>query len=349
MKKLSYLLIATIFFASCKKEEKQEEGNTPTVTASGIYVLNEGSFMNNNASISYINSNDEVALDAFANANNGVGLGDVLQSMVIYNNQAFAVLNNSGKVEVFDAKTFASITTMNNIDYPRYIVEGGNGKLYLSAGAFAGEVLVIDPNTYSVVNSIAVGNGPEQMVVSNGKLFVCNSGGFDEDNTVSIIDLGTESVLQTVTVGDRPVDIDADANGNIWVMCQGKTVYNVDWTQIIEETPGRLVRILGSTLAVSGNETIGAIGDHPSKLEVEGNTIYYVNENVYRLEIGTELPGTIIRSGDVGALGSNPDGSLWIANVSDYVNPSTVYRLNSDGEEQGSFTTGIATNGFYFK
>ena len=44
-----------------------------------------------------------------------------------------------------------------------------------------------------------------------------------------------------LTVGDRPIDIDVDAAGNIWVMCQGKTVYNEDYTEIIEETQGRLV------------------------------------------------------------------------------------------------------------
>ncbi|MEZ4800660.1 MAG: hypothetical protein R2809_12980 [Flavobacteriales bacterium] len=297
MRKLGYILLAAVIFTSCKKDEKQEETNTPVVTESGVYVLNEGSFMNNNASISYINSNDEVSLDPFSNANNGIGLGDVLQSMVIFNNEAYAVLNNSGKVEVFDAKTFASITTIESVNYPRYIVDGGNGKLYLTTGAFAGEVLVIDPNTHSVVNSIAVGNGPEQLIVSNGKLFVCNSGGFDEDNTVSVIDLNTEAVIETLTVGDRPVDIDVDASGNVWVMCQGKTVYNEDWSAIIEETPGRLVRILGSSLTVSGNETIGVVGDHPSKLEVEGNTIYYVNNNVYKLSIGSELPGALFRAG----------------------------------------------------
>lgn len=349
MKKLGYILLAAVIFTSCKKDEQQEETNTPVVTEAGVYVLNEGSFMNNNASISYINSNDEVSLDPFSNANNGIGLGDVLQSMVIFNNEAYTVLNNSGKVEVFDAKTFASITTIESVNYPRYIVDGGNGKLYLTTGAFGGEVLVIDPNTHSVVNSIAVGNGPEQLIVSNGKLFVCNSGGFDEDNTVSVIDLNTEAVIETLTVGDRPVDIDVDASGNVWVMCQGKTVYNEDWSAIIEETPGRLVRILGSSLTVSGNETIGVVGDHPSKLEVEGNTIYYVNNNVYKLSIGSELPGALFRAGDVGAIGVGNDGKLWVANVSDFVSPSTVYRLNESGGVEVSFATGIATNGFYFK
>ncbi|MEZ4800661.1 MAG: hypothetical protein R2809_12985 [Flavobacteriales bacterium] len=48
-------------------------------------------------------------------------------------------------------------------------------------------------------------------------------------------------------------------------------------------------------------------------------------------------------------MGVGIDGKLWVASVSDFVSPSTVYRLNESGGVEVSFTTGIATNSFYFK
>jgi YVTN family beta-propeller protein len=350
MRKLLVLGFAVFALASCKKDEKEEVVETPTVTAEGIYVLNEGNFLANNASISYINSNNELSVDPFFDKN-GVALGDVLQSFVAYDGKGFAVLNNSGKVEVFSLSDFSSVGTISAVSYPRYIVNGGNGKLYLSSGSMAGQVLVIDPSTLIVENTITVGNGPERMLVRNGKLFVCNSGGFAQDNTVSVIDLATNTVTNTITVGDRPIDIDVDAAGNIWVMCQGKTVYNEDYTEIIEETQGRLVRINATTLAVTGNETVGTVGQHPSILEIsaDGSTLFYVNGNVYAFSTTTaDLPGTVWMSGNVGSLDIRSNGEVWTSSVSNYIDPSIVSRYSNTGELLNQFTVGMGTNGVVF-
>lgn len=351
MKKLFYFLSVSILLFACKKDEESAPvQSVPEQTSFGFYVLNEGNFMANNASISYINASFEVSLDPYFDAN-GVSLGDVLQSFTTYENKGFAVLNNSNKIEVFDLATWENLATISGITYPRHILNGGNGKLYVTAGAMSGQVFVIDANSYTILGQINVGNGPERMTLRNNKLYVCNSGGWLEDNTVSVIDLTSNTVLTTIAVGDRPVDIDHDASGNVWVMCQGKTVWNNDFTQIIEETPGRLVAIDISSDEVVLNEVISAIGEHPSVLEIadNSNTVYYINNEVFQYNtLSGELPGTSVLNGNFNTLNIRSNGELWLTSVSDFVNPSTVFRYSSSFELLNEFTVGMGTNAVVF-
>ena len=350
MKRVIALSILVGMMTSCKKDKNEETVTPPAVTEGSVYVLNEGNFMGNNASITFIDGSGTVTADPYFDAN-GVSLGDVLQSMVISNDKVFAVLNNSNKVEVFNVSNFANVGTISSVDYPRYIVDGGNGKLYLSSGSMAGNVIVINPSTMSIEATIPVGNGPDRMLVENGKLFVCNSGGWSTDNTVSVIDLNTNAVVETITVGDRPADIAADETGDIWVLCSGETLYDENWN-VIGDSDAKLVAIDGTSMDVSGTETVGVNGDHPKLLEIgaDGSTIYYINENVYALNINDgEMPGDVFITGDFNSLDARSNGEIWLSSVSDFVNASSIYRYSSSGVLQNTYTAGIGSNGVYFK
>lgn len=351
MKKLIYLLIISIAIVSCKKDdETKSDAVIPEQTSFGFYVLNEGNFLANNASISYINANYELSLDPYYDANQ-VGIGDVLQSFTTFENKGFAVLNNSNTIEVFDLGSWQNIATITGITYPRHIVNVGNGKLFVSAGAMSGSVYVIDAVSHAILGNIAVGNGPERMLIHENKLFVCNSGGWIEDNTLSVIDLSTNQVTQTITVGDRPMDIDLDAYGNVWVLCQGKTVWNDDYTQIIDETPARFVQIAPLSGNLLAEHIVGVIGDHPSVMEIpqSSNTIYYINDALYRYEPNVQtLPGTLFIDQAFNSLDIRNNGELWLTSISDFVNPSRVYRYNTSGEMLHEFTVGMGANGVVF-
>jgi len=322
MKRVIVLSVFVGLMSSCRKDKNEETTTPPVVTEGSVYVMNEGNFMGNNASITFINGSGEVANDPYFDAN-GVSLGDVLQSMVISNEKVFAVLNNSNKVEVFNVSSFTNVGTISPVDYPNMSIEA----------------------------TIPVGNGPDRMLVENGKLFVCNSGGWSTDNTVSVIDLNTNAVVETITVSDRPADIAADGTGDIWVLCSGETLYDENWN-VIGDSDAKLAVIDGTTLDVDGSETVGVNGDHPRLLEIgaDGSTIYYINENLYSLNINDgELPGDVFISGDFNSLDARNNGEIWLSSVTDFVNASSIYRYSSSGVLQNTYTAGIGANGVYFK
>ena len=74
---------------------------------------------------------------------------------------------------------------------------------------------------------VKVGRNPEQLAVSSNKLFVSNSGGMDYstevgyDKTVSVVDLSTFTEIKKLDVVLNPTRIQADEQGNVYVVSMG--------------------------------------------------------------------------------------------------------------------------------
>jgi len=348
MKRLFYVIALSAVLFSCKKDEEPTPvtPTTPTDYTHGTFTVNEGGFGNNNGGISYINASGTVVADLYFDVN-GVGLGDVMQSFTVIGTKGYAVVNNSQKVEVFDIRTFQHSATISSISYPRHLLAVSSNTAYLTNGSMAGDVQVIDLSTNTVSTTIAVGNGPEKMVTNGTHVFVCNSGGWDLDNTVSVIEIATNTVVETITVGDRPMDAAIDADGDVWVICSG----NASW-MTGGETAAALYKIDGTTFDIVSNQTVGTLGQHPQHIEVSpsGSTIYYENEGVFAFEAnGGTLPGNEIVTDARASIHVHPaTGEIWCAGVSDFVNPSVVYKYSTTGTQEASYTTSLGTNAVVF-
>ncbi|MFN0031284.1 MAG: DUF5074 domain-containing protein [Flavobacteriales bacterium] len=339
--------IATMALASCGKETP-----APGTTnySHGRFITNEGNFGSSNATITYIADDGTVINDVYFLENN-LELGDVLQSFTVIGDKGYAVLNNSQKVVVVTIADMKHAATITGLDYPRYVLDGGNGKAYLTDGAMNGYVRVIDLATNSIAESIAVGNGPEKMILDGNLLYVCNSGGWNIDNTVSVIDITTNTLVQTIAVSDRPQDIVHSSDGDVWVLCSGETLYDVDWN-IVGHTDAKIFRINSDTYLVEDEQSIGANGDHPRQLEVspDGGMLYFENNGVFQFSIAeADFDATEIIADMRGSLNIHPgNGELWCVGISDFVTASVVYRYSAGGTLVASYTAGIGANGVAF-
>ncbi|MCC6599095.1 MAG: hypothetical protein IT223_00300, partial [Crocinitomicaceae bacterium] len=97
--KINYYLIAglLLFLNACKKDESTPTPSPVGGYLSGIYVANEGNFLSNNASVTFISDNGTVMEDPYFDVN-GVSLGDVLLQFLPLDGKGYAVVNNSQKV-----------------------------------------------------------------------------------------------------------------------------------------------------------------------------------------------------------------------------------------------------------
>ena len=78
---------------------------------------------------------------------------------------------------------------------------------------------VVNLQSNTVADSIAVGDGPNTLVKSGNYVFVANNGGWGADSTVSVIDYSVNKVIKSIVVGEDPNELVADVNGDIWVIC----------------------------------------------------------------------------------------------------------------------------------
>ncbi len=351
-------LIASIFLLtfitiSCEKEDTEpaDEGY-----ASGLVITNEGAFGNNNGSVSlYCRDSAKVTNNLFEKVN-GRNPGDVVQSFGFEQDKGVIVVNNSQKIEIVDLETFESTGTITGLSYPRYFKGLGNGTGYLTNGNEEGEVYLLNLQQAEVTDTVEVGMGPEQMERSGDYVFVANSGGWDFDNTVSVININDHSVEKEIELGDVPYSVVSDANENIWVLCRGKLVYDDSYTEIIEETNSKLVKINGSTLEVEETIVIGEKGDgfQPSFLTVcpSGMELYFDDiDGLYKMDTGANSqPSTPLIERGFSNVWIEPDtGDIFALTIPDYSSAGQLRIYDSEGREVNTHDLGIGPNGLFFQ
>lgn len=251
--RLSSLFVLLLMLFACDKDDNQ---STVTETLdNGMLVLCEGLFQQNNSSLSWIDlSNETVNTDFFSNQN-GRLLGDTGNDMKQYGSKIYIIVNNSNTVEVInkkDGKSVKQISMTNGSSgkQPRSIAFY-NGKAFVTC--YDGFVDVIDTTSLTVSQRIQVGSNPEGVAVSNGKLFVSNSGGLNYpavDSTVSIIDLSNYEELDRIVVGKNPGAIQVDSEGDVYVIARGN----------YGSIPSRMVRINAQTNIVEQTYSFDASG-----------------------------------------------------------------------------------------
>lgn len=159
---------------------------------------------------------------------NVASLGAIANRISADSALAVAAIVSSGSDDVrsFDllSETIASVIALPPGSNP-WDVEIVGDRWFVTA-LLDDRVLVVDPTSAAVVDSIAVGQAPQGLCVAAGKLYVANTG-FDFSTfswgpgTVSVIDLSTYAVVATVGVGLNPQECVAPDEGRVHVICTG--------------------------------------------------------------------------------------------------------------------------------
>ncbi|MCF8415895.1 MAG: hypothetical protein K9G40_06605 [Crocinitomicaceae bacterium] len=337
---ISLFLLSLI--VSCKKEPI--EPVVPESLSNGFLVLNEGLFQQNNSSISWVdNQSTVVNIDFFLSKNNRL-LGDTGNDMQVYGGKIYVVVNGSSLVEVLEKSTGKSLKQINmfvgtTAKSPRSITFHGN-KAYISC--YDGFVDVLDTTSLSIVQRIQVGSNPEGLAVSNGKLFVANSGGLNfpnVDSTLSVIDLTTYQEIQKITVGKNPGSVIVDQEGDVYVIARGNYGSN----------PSRMVRINASSLAVEEQFPFDALGfSHMNDNFLITFYNYSTQSSSVRLFDPlneTLLNSNFINTSDIQTLygvSYNPyNDKIYCLDAMNFTNTGYVRRYSSQGVYETSYHVGL--------
>lgn len=335
---LLMLVALTVSFSSCKDDE------TPAGEfESGVLVVNEGSFGKSDGSVTYYNPETQAAQqDIFGIKNNGLALGDIVQSLTIDGDFAYAVVNNDNKVEVANANTFKKVHTISGVSLPRYFTTF-NGKGYLTEWvnfSDPGRVAIINLSSHTVETTIATDYGSENIIATNNKLFVSNNFTY----TISVINPETKAV-STIEVANAPGEMIVDSEGKLWVICGGN----------YGEDNASLHRINTTTNEVDKTIDLGMSSSRMATNKAK-NQLYIVSGNsVYKIAITDTTPPVsafISVTAAVGLYGIGVDpetDEIYLADAKGFVANGVVYRYNDSGTLVDEFAAGKGPNGFVFR
>lgn len=344
-------ILAISLLASCSKDDHVNTILPEGEFTNGYFVLNEGGYNHINASVSFVSENGEVYNSIFSSKNNR-DLGDVAQYMGLNGDLAYIVLNNSNTIEVVNRYTFEHVVSIEDqILNPRYIIFEDN-QAYVTnwgdpANATDDYIAVINLDNYEVVKKIAVDEGPEKLLENNGKIYVAHQGGWGYGNSISVIDIASRNVENTIQVNDVPDDMKI-YEGFLYVLSAGK----LDWTG--EETLAALSKIKLDTQTLEAQLEFSE-GIHPSFLEKQNNNLYYViDREIYRLNTDEfSLPTASLFSTEAQNVSvlygfKIHENTIYIADAKDYTSNGEVFTYSLQGEYIENHSVQIIPNGFYF-
>jgi YVTN family beta-propeller protein len=345
---LLFALSSMLILASC---DKYDDPDPAGHWSNSVFIVNEGPFQNGTGTVmAYDRVTGEVSADLFEAAN-GRPLGNIVQSMYVYEDKAFIIVNNSNKIEVVNLDDFKSVATIENLILPRYFLVYDDEKAYVTC--WDSTVKVIDMADYSIKSSIKVGAGPDEMLLVDDQLFVVNSGGFGVDNKVSVINTNTDLLTRNITVGDRPASIVKDANNTIWVLCSGK-----GWNGFPDpsDTEGHLIRFSPVTYEIVDDVIFIETDIHPDNMVIDENgaLLYYNHpEGIYRFSIAfgyfDSEPFIPLDKMLYGLGFDQTEDMIYATDPLDYSQNGYIYRYNSyDGSAVDTVMAGVIPNGFWF-
>jgi hypothetical protein len=343
------IVLSSMMFSCGTDSEDTPKG----AYSNGIFVVNEGVFFGNNASLSFIDTDKNIGIDSVFATENGSPLGDTFQSMEIVDDQAYLVVNVSSKIEVIDRNTGKSISTIQGeFDSPRYFAAINSSKAYVTnwGNAFGVPstppmISIVDLKTNAVSGSIEAKSGAEDIVAFADKAFVSNS--FIQE--ISVYDTQTDALVSSIdTAPHSPKQMLLDKNNKLWVITFS---FDANFTN----TPsGELLRIdpLSGTIEQRISLEAGVVGVKGRlSINQSGDKLYYLFGNgLYELDItATSAPSSPLISGNFYGVGIDGNGNIYCSEA-DFSIPENnkIKKYSNSGQFMSEYSSGIGANGFAF-
>lgn len=371
---LFYFSVLMAVLSGCRREipflhseeEELTSGGTGHEAVKGFFLLNEGNMGSNKASLDFFSyETGKYMRNIYPSRNPDIvkELGDVGNDLAIYGGKLYAVINCSHYVEVMDVKTAKHVGSIDILNC-RYIAFN-EGKAYVSSyagpvqidpNARPGKVVEVDTTSLKVTREVVVGYQPEEMVITGGKLYVANSGGYrfpNYDTTVSVVDLETFEVINTIDVAINLHRMTKDRFGRIYVSSRGN-YYDVGAdVYVIDSNADRLVGNLGipaSEMCISGDSIYMTSVEW--NYTTNRNTVSYTLYDMAREKIVSHnfiADGTDKQIQIPYGIAVNPDTKeVFISDAKDYVTPGTLYCFSPEGNLKWEVTTGDIPAHFAF-
>ena len=195
---------------------------------------------------------------------------------------------------------------------------------------------MLNLETYSIESSISLPGVPEDIIASNGNLWISlpNLELYDTNEGSSIvkIDINNQTIVETYDVGQGPQHMILE-NETIWI---ARTFYSSNWEAFY-----------GSSILNISTGEVEVLNYGPGT--VCGGNIMKINDQIYRTANGGVMPlesdlslNQSLRIGSYQSVYSaSANQELVFLGVSDYASPDTVYVHSNLGEIISTLTVDV--------
>ena len=341
MKKINpIILLLLLFVASCHKDNPPTKPN-PGELGKGIFIVNEGNFNSGNASLTYYESETKKTTSQLFYKQNSAPLGDVAQSITVYGEKAYIVVNNSGIIYVINRKTAMFEGKITDLVSPRHILFIDDNKAYIS-DLSSSKLTIINPQDFTILGKIEIGRTSEEMLKIGDEVFIANWSAYNQsktNNQIMIVNSLQDILIDSITVGIEPNSMVIDKNGMLWVLCSGG-FENTEKASLWQINPAE--RKVLQTIVFPD------INNSPTALEInkEGDRLYFINQSVFRMSINeTQIPTEPFIQG-VAELPyaisvDKQNNEIYLSDVLDYTRNGLVYHFNPEGQILDTISAGI--------
>ena len=349
--RLTLCLALCLALSSCMKWDYGQQESL-SLAKRGLFIINEGNFQYGNASLSFYNIDEmSVENEIFFRAN-GMRLGDVAQSMTIWNNLGWVVVNNSHVIFAIDLESGEEVGRITNLTSPRHIHFLSKHKAYVTQ-LWDNRITIVDPTLFTITGYIECPNmtmeqGSTEEMVQYGNYIFVNCWSYQ--NRILKIDTRTDSVVDELTVGIQPTSIVLDSNNKLWTVTDG----GYQGSPYGYEAPA-LYRIDAESFSIEKVFRV-KLGDSPSEIKINSarNRIYWINEGIWAMSTDAETlpqePFVPYANTLFYGLGIDPkSGEIYVADAIDYQQPGIILRYSEKGTLIDKFYVGVIPGAFCWK
>jgi len=193
LKPFILISLLSVLMLSCDLAETQKQTRSFEDKEREIYIINS-----NAETVSVFHPDTQILYSDV------ILTGDAPNDIVYFDNRLFIVNSLGNTIQVLNENTFAAITEIylgKNKNPWTIIIDESEHRGYIP-NFVADTVMVIDLDSYEILDEFSVGKGPEGGFYYNGKVVVCNTnfqgGSTYGEGSLSIIDTSDLSVTDVV-------------------------------------------------------------------------------------------------------------------------------------------------------
>ncbi|GIV54434.1 MAG: hypothetical protein KatS3mg039_0952 [Candidatus Kapaibacterium sp.] len=337
---------------ACQSNTPTEPPVTATPPDSVAIIVNQGTFGQDNASLTRIDfRTGQVVQDWFAAANNGQKLGATANDIALKGDTAFVTVTTSKTIEAINIRTGRSVgriqLTGSSEPWRITLVSPSLGVVSTTNGD---GIALFNPTTLTLTATITTGPATEGVAVIGNYAFVANSGygdlrqGEPHAGTIAVVNLEKKQVERYLAAGPNVREVVASTDGRRLYAFYQHLFSQPDSLQgIIEYDATTFQEVRRWRLRCGGS------------LQYYGNALYaldydpqtYGAKNILRFDLSqpSSSPISIPLPSDVTANGfaiNRLDGTFLLFDARDYQSNGRVIVLNPNGQRVREYNCGVA-------